>query len=84
MGRVLFGALLLGSTSGSNVVMEGYDVVAYHYFTSNSDKGVQGSSDIVSTHNSAFGNYSFYFSTTENKELFDSDPWAYAPKYGGF
>jgi YHS domain-containing protein len=30
------------------------------------------------------GTYDFYFSSSENKDLFDSDPWKFALKYGGF
>ena len=28
--------------------------------------------------------YSFWFKTTANRDKFTSDPWAYAPAYGGF
>lgn len=86
VARILISsALLLGSTaSATNVVMDGYDVVAYHFFTSDSEKGVKGQSYINSTHNSNYGNYTFYFSSGDNKDLFDADPWSYVPKYGGF
>jgi YHS domain-containing protein len=66
--------------------MEGYDVVAYFSLEA-SEKGVKGVKHINSTlqmGGEQYGNYSFYFSTEDNKALFDNDPWKYAPKYGGF
>jgi len=58
------------------VLMKGADVVSY--FTQNKD--VQGSPAIKST----FENVTFYFSSTENKALFDKDPMKYQPQYGGY
>ena len=58
------------------VLMKGADVVSY--FTQNKD--VQGSPAIKST----FENVTFYFSSTENKALFDKDPMKYLPQYGGY
>ena len=30
------------------------------------------------------GDYEFWFSTAANRARFASDPWKFAPKYGGF
>ncbi len=58
------------------VLMKGADVVAY--FTQNKD--VQGSPSIKST----YENVTFYFSSAENKALFDKEPARYLPQYGGY
>ena len=58
------------------VMMKGADVVTY--FTQNKD--VQGNPSIKST----FENVTFYFSTAENKALFDKEPMKYQPQYGGY
>ena len=59
-------------------VLEGADVVAY--FASGAVNRTLGSSDYTST----YRGYTFYFSSAVNLELFEDDPDAYAPKYGGF
>ncbi len=58
------------------VLMKGADVVAY--FTQNKD--VQGSPSIKST----YENVTFYFSSADNKALFDKEPARYLPQYGGY
>ena len=58
------------------VLMKGADVVTY--FTQNKD--VQGSPSIKST----YENVTFYFSSAENKALFDKEPARYLPQYGGY
>ena len=58
------------------VMMKGTDVVTY--FTQNKD--VQGNPAIKST----FENVTFFFSTAENKALFDKEPMKYQPQYGGY
>ena len=58
------------------VMMKGADLVAY--FTQNKD--VQGNPSIKST----FEKVTFYFSTAENKALFDKEPMKYQPQYGGY
>ena len=57
-------------------MMKGTDVVTY--FTQNKD--VQGSPSIKST----FESVTFYFSSAENKALFDKEPMKYQPQYGGY
>lgn len=61
----------------------GYDVVAYQTLA----KGVpdvQGSPKFAAFLPTSTGNYTFWFANQANMQLFDKDPWKYAPKYGGF
>jgi len=60
----------------SNKAVGGYDTVAY--FTEK--KPVKGSSKFKSEYKGA----EFLFSSAENKALFDAEPDAYAPQYGGY
>lgn len=51
------------------------------YFFLDEDEGhVQGSSEYQATLNG----YTFYFSSAENRDLFESDPWTYAPMFGAY
>ena len=36
------------------------------------------------TFTSKLNGFTFRFANSHNKELFDENPWAYAPAYGGF
>jgi len=78
--RGVFTASVL-AVAGAAPVMEGYDVVAYHGL-SKGDSGVLGHPSINSTLTvPAIGvAYDFYFSSQENKDHFDADPWRFAPK----
>ena len=58
------------------VLLKGADVVSY--FTQNKD--AQGNPSIKSS----YENVTFYFSSTENKALFDKEPTKYLPQYGGY
>ncbi len=58
------------------VLLKGADVVAY--FTKNAY--TQGNPSIKST----YENVTFYFSSAENKALFDREPTKYLPQYGGY
>lgn len=58
------------------VILKGADVVAY--FTQNKD--VPGRPAIKSI----YENVTFYFSSAENKALFDKEPTKYLPQYGGY
>ena len=60
----------------NGVALQGYDPVAY--FESN--KAVQGDSEINTKHNRAL----YFFSSEKNKALFLKTPEKYAPQYGGF
>ena len=58
------------------VAIGGYDPVAY--FTTN--KPVKGSETITTT----MGNVTYYFSSAENKRLFDANPIKYTPQFEGY
>ena len=58
------------------VLMKGADVVTY--FTKNAY--TQGDPSIKST----YENVTFYFSSAENKALFDKTPAKFLPEYGGY
>jgi hypothetical protein len=60
----------------SSVAIQGYDPVAY--FTQN--KAVKGSKDIALFHEGI----TYYFASTQNKELFKANPGKYEPQYGGW
>lgn len=74
-------------------VLAGYDVVAY-FSLDEDDSGVLGSEDYQanltstdmtnSTKKMEDTNYTFYFSSAENRETFLSDPWKYTPNWGAF
>jgi YHS domain-containing protein len=59
------------------VMLKGADVVAY-WLPGGGYK--QGNPSIKS----AFENITFYFSSAENKALFDKEPTKYLPQYGGY
>ena len=59
-----------------NVAIHGYDPVAY--FKAN--KAVKGKSEI----SVSYLGITYYFSATENKNVFEKDPTAYEPQYGGW
>jgi YHS domain-containing protein len=44
------------------------------------DGPVYGSSKFTAT----LSGYTFYFLNAANRDAFNSDPWAYAPAWGGF
>jgi YHS domain-containing protein len=58
------------------VAIKGYDTVAYH----TEGRAVKGTRKISYEWNDA----KWYFSSTENRELFAADPERYAPQYGGY
>ena len=58
------------------VAINGYDPVAYFA----QGKPVEGVPDFTSEWNGA----TLQFASPENKAIFDNDPEAYAPKYGGY
>lgn len=60
----------------NNLAIEGYDPVAY--FTKG--KAIKGSSSITVKHLGV----KYYFSTSENKKLFEANPSKYEPQYGGW
>jgi YHS domain-containing protein len=60
----------------NTLAINGYDPVAY--FTSN--KGVEGRKDISIVSEGI----TYYFSSTQNRELFKANPSKYEPQYGGW
>ncbi|MFY0687938.1 MAG: YHS domain-containing protein [Cyclobacteriaceae bacterium] len=58
-----------------DVMIGGWDVVSYH-----NDQPIEGSENISSTYQGG----TYFFASTENKNLFDSDPDKYVPAYGGW
>ncbi len=63
-------------TGGGEFAIKGYDSVAYHLEM----KPVKGQSEFTTEWNGAV----WRFKTAENRDLFQSDPERWAPKYGGY
>ncbi|BFM11029.1 YHS domain-containing (seleno)protein [Simiduia litorea] len=63
-------------TDQNGVILAGHDVVAY--FTER--KPVVGSAEYTAVYNDAI----YRFSSSENRDAFNSNPEKYAPMYGGF
>ena len=59
-----------------NVVLDGYDVVAYFH----ADQPARGQADLSAEHDGV----KFYFSSEENQAAFQKEPGRYAPQFGGF
>ena len=66
----------IATEADDHLMLFGADVVSY--FTDN--RYIQGSPD----HRSEYEGVDFYFSSAENKALFDAGPTAYVPQYGGY
>ena len=66
----------IASEADDHLMLFGADVVAY--FTEN--RHVQGSAE----YRSEYEEVDFYFASAENKALFDANPEAYIPQYGGY
>ena len=64
------------NTDRNGVALKGYDPVAY--FTEN--KPVKGNPQFQATYSGG----TYYFSSPENKRLFEADPKQYEPQFGGF
>lgn len=60
----------------NDLAIGGYDTVAY--FTEGTAK--KGTAN----HTATFKNAIYYFSSSENRDLFKSNPAKYAPQFGGF
>lgn len=63
-------------TGGGDYAINGYDSVAYHLEM----KPVKGDSEFVAEWNGAM----WRFKSADNRDLFESDPERWAPKYGGY
>ncbi len=64
------------NTNAENVVLDGYDVVAYR----TADKPVKGAAKYAAKYDGV----EFRFSSQENLAAFKKDPKRYIPKYNGF
>jgi YHS domain-containing protein len=64
------------NTNDKNVVLDGYDVVAYRTM----DKAVKGSA----THSAKYDGVEFHFADAGNMAMFKKDPALYAPKFNGY
>lgn len=58
-----------------NIAVGGYDVVSFY-----SGKPLEGKSDFTATYNGA----EWHFSSRANRDLFKTNPTAFAPQYGGY
>lgn len=64
------------NTNDKGVVIDGYDVVAYHKL----NKAVKGSEKFAATHEGA----TYWFQNAANLKTFQADPAKYEPAYGGY
>ena len=81
-------AALMGAAAGP--VLEGYDMVRYWSLEAGAE-GVRRppahpcamtTSDL--TTGETLGPFEFWFASPSHRDAFAADPWAYAPKWGGF
>lgn len=92
MARVL-SLLATACAVAARPVLFGFDVVEYSKLTPGA-AGLTGDpsrfSSQLTTNIGGQGNpphyvnYTFAFSSEDNRKAFEADPWRYAPKYGGF
>jgi YHS domain-containing protein len=61
---------------GKQIAINGYDTVAYFKMS----KPVEGDPE----HSAMYMGATFLFSSAENKAMFEADPSAFAPQYGGY
>ena len=66
----------VATEADNHLILFGADVVAYF----SDGRHVQGSPD----YRSEYQGVTFYFSSADNKALFDANPMAYLPQYGGY
>ncbi len=64
------------NTNSDNLVLDGYDVVAYHQ----QDRAVRGRARFSTTYEGA----GFRFDSQENLTAFQANPEAFVPKFGGY
>lgn len=75
-GGAISPANVVSQDGNDRVMLKGADVVAY--FTDAQYK--QGNPSIASVYEKV----TFYFSSPENKRLFDAEPMKYVPQFGGY
>jgi hypothetical protein len=76
MGTASLAAGVEINASSTGLALQGYDPVAYF----NAGRPTKGSWTITSIHEDAL----YRFASEENKELFEANPEAYLPQYGGY
>ena len=64
------------NASSTGLALQGYDPVAYF----NAGEPTKGSYKVTSS----FDDATYWFATEENKALFEANPEAYIPAYGGY
>mmetsp|Transcript_76400 Transcript_76400/g.153396 ORF Transcript_76400/g.153396 Transcript_76400/m.153396 type:complete len:253 (+) Transcript_76400:35-793(+) len=82
-GKTALSSYASGCLSTKNVAMYGADLVEYFSLDAGAS-GVLGSADYTSTYGDSDNTYTFYFKDAANLALFEADPTAYLPQYGGF
>ena len=70
------GPELVNTAGSTGIALDGYDPVAF--FTDG--RPTHGNFKITATHQGA----TYFFASEKNKQMFESDPQAYAPQYGGY
>ena len=77
---------------GPKPVLGGYDMVSYFRDAQNATLGMpehnytlktQDCGDTTGICKDRFS-YNFWFASSAHRDAFAADPWAFAPKYGGF
>jgi len=64
-------------------VLGGVDVVAFEDLEDESPP-VWGSEEYTATLSTSMYTYTFWFSSAENRDKFELNPWGYAPLFGGY
>jgi len=92
MRNLLVAMLAVVAVQASPPLLGGYDVVAYFSLpaSSNGTMGTAAYTYNLTTEDKTvapakpLGSWQFWFANEANLKAFTSDPWKYAPKYGGF
>lgn len=71
-----FGGIATGQSPMGDIAIKGYDTVAY--FKAN--KATKGNESFTAQ----WHNLTWYFQTSDNRELFKTNPEKYAPQYDGY
>jgi len=70
-------------TDPSLPVLGGIDLVSLYFSTPGTLPEV-GKPEFSASIKTSSAEYVFYFVNTENRDIFEENPWKYAPAYGGF
>ena len=92
-GKMLLSLVVAGAVAGEKPVLGGYDMVAYFRDAQNATLGMPEFNYTLKTQDCGFDktgsckdrfSYDFWFASAAHRDAFAADPWAFAPKYGGF